>query len=153
MHKIYEDGGKYGFQYHIVIIICSTIISSIIITLVKLSALTENNVLEIKNAKSKDLIEVYNSETKTIKRKFVIFFIIIFILLLFFWYYVGCFCAVYINTQSKLLIDTVMSFCISLLYPIVILLIPGIFRINALRDEKQEHKCMYNFSKFIQACL
>ena len=153
MHKIYEDGGKYGFQYHIVIIICSTIISSIIITLVKISALTENNVLEIKNAKSKDLIEVYNSETKTIKRKFVIFFIIIFILLLFFWYYVGCFCAVYINTQSKLLIDTVMSFCISLLYPIVILLIPGIFRINALRDEKQEHKCMYNFSKFIQACL
>ena len=104
----------------------------------KQTALSESNVLKIKSEKSKKLEETYISEVKCIKIKFALFFIIFFILLFFFWYYVGCFCAVYENTQSQLLDDTLISFFISLLYPLFIYLIPGCFRIPALKDIKQD---------------
>ena len=150
MHKIYEDGGAFDFEYHIPQIVYSTIISSIIMTIVKLTALTESNVLKIKAAKPKDLKKVYESENKSIKIKFISFFIIVLILLLFFWYYVGCFCAVYSNTQSQLLEDSLLSFMTSLIYPFIIYLIPGLFRIPALKDEAKKSGYKYKLSKLIQ---
>ena len=150
MHKIYVDGGGFNLEYHLAQIIYSTIISSILITIVKITALTESNVLEIKSAKPKELDKIYKKETKSIKLKFISFFIIFFILLLFFGFYVGCFCAVYRNTQEQLLDDTLISFFISLLYPLIIYFIPGFFRIPALKDEKQDSEYKYKFSKLIQ---
>ncbi len=47
------------------------------------------------------------------------------------------FCAVYANTQTHLLKDTFSSFGLSLVYPFGINLIPGLFRIYALRDPKK----------------
>ena len=92
----------------------------------------------------------YNSETKIIKYKFICFFIIIYILLLIFWYYVGCFCAIYKNTQIHLLIDTLISFATSLSYPLGLYLVPGIFRIPSLRDGANKREYLYNFRKIIQ---
>ena len=66
------------------------------------------------------------------------------------------FCAIYVNTQFHLIKDTLISFGISLLYPFVIYLLPGIFRIRALSnkekesDKKEAGKYIYNFSKFLQ---
>ena len=82
--------------------------------------------------------------------KFICFFIIIFSFLFLFWYFVGCFCAVYKNTQIYLLNDTLISFSTSLIYPLFIYLIPGIFRIKALKDKEKKKKYLYNFSKIIQ---
>jgi len=39
---------------------------------------------------------------------------------------------------------------ISLIFPIFINLIPGIFRISALRDKKGNQFCLYKFSQFIE---
>ena len=153
MHKIYEDEGKFILEYHIPQIIYSIIVSSVLVTLVKITALTESNVLKIKSAKGKDLMKTYTSETKYIKCKFISFFIIVFILLLFFWYYLGCFCAVYKNTQSQLLSDTLISFAVQLLYPLFLYFIPGAFRISALQDQERDSKYKYNFGKFIQEIL
>ena len=153
MHKIYEDGGGFDLNYHIPQIVYSTIISSVIITLVKITALTESNVIKIRSAKVKDLNEIYKSEVKSIYRKFICFFIIIFILLLFFWYYIGCFCAVYKNTQTQLIKDTLCSFAASLLYPFIIDLIPGLLRIPALRDEEKKSNYKYKLSKIIEFCI
>ena len=83
-----------------------------------------------------------------LKIKFALFFVISFIFLLVFSYYVICFCGVYINTQTHLIKDSVISFGISLLYPFGIYLLPGIFRIPALSNNKR--KCLYDFSKFLQ---
>ena len=55
------------------------------------------------------------------------------------------FCAIYRNTQYHLLKDTLVSFGLSLLYPLGIYLIPGIFRIPALNNRKKEY--LYKFSK------
>ena len=78
----------------------------------------------------------------------MLFFIISFIFLLFFWYYISSFCAIYENTQIHLIKDTLISFGLSMLYPLGIYLIPGIFRFLSLKNDKRE--IMYNFSKFIQ---
>ena len=150
MHKIYEDGGEFDFIYQIPQILYSSIISSVLILLVKFLALSEKNVLKIKNAKKNELTRIYKSEIKKIKYKFIFFFILIFIFLIVFWYYVGCFCAVYKNTQIHLLTDTLISFATSLSYPLLLYLLPGIFRISSLKDKEKKSECRYNFSKIIQ---
>ena len=60
------------------------------------------------------------------------------------------FCAIYKNTQVYLIKDTAISFGLSLLYPFGIYLLPGIFRIPALSNKKNNRKYLYNFSKILQ---
>ena len=57
---------------------------------------------------------------------------------------------IYKNTQYHLLKGTLMSFGLSLLYPFITCLLPGIFRIPALSNQKKKRKCLYNFSKIFQ---
>ena len=85
-----------------------------------------------------------------LKVKFFLFFVIEFTLLLLFWYYLSCFCAVYKNTQIHLIKDTLISFGLSLVYPLLLYLIPGVFRIPALRAKKANMECLYKFSKMLQ---
>ena len=58
--------------------------------------------------------------------------------------------AIYRNTQLHLLKDTLISFALSFIYPFVIYLLPGLFRIPALSDSKKKRKLLYNFSKVLQ---
>ena len=87
---------------------------------------------------------------KCLKIKFIIFFSLTLILLILFWYYISCFCAVYRNTQIHLMKDTLVSYLLSLLYPFIIYLLPGIFRIPSLRARNKDKECMYKISKFFQ---
>ena len=123
MHKIYEDQGSFDFIYQIPKIIYSSIISSIINLIIYLL------------------------------KKFIIFFILLFIFLIIFWYYISCFCAVYKNTQIYLIKDTLTSFSLSLLYPFILNLLPGLFRIPSLKKTKKSKECMYKFSKIMQLIL
>ncbi len=105
----------------------------------------------ISNMKKKNYLE--NKVPQVIKcllYKFIIFFFISFIFLFFFWYYLACFCAIYKNTQLHLIKDTIISFWLSMLYPIGIYFIPGIFRIPALKDKQSNKETMYKFSQIIQ---
>ena len=67
----------------------------------------------------------------------------------FFWVYLGCFCSVYKNTQIHLLKDVISSFAISFITPVFINLLPGFFRIPALKA-KRKRPMMFKFSKFLQ---
>ena len=49
--------------------------------------------------------------------------------------------------------DSLISETTSLLIPFALFLIPGIFRIPALKTEKQNQKFMYNFSMFLENWL
>ena len=84
---------------------------------------------------------------KNLTIKFILFFIISIILLIFFWFYLGCFCAVYKNTQMHLLKDTLLSFLLSLIIPFIKFFIPCLIRINILKDSG---KLCYNISKLFQ---
>ena len=151
LHKIYEDEGNYNFVYQIPQIIYSSLISVFINSLIKYLSLSQNDLLKIKKQKLKGNLDIKPEKIlKIIKIKYALFFIITFLFLLSFLYYITCFCGIYVNTQIHLIKDSIISFCLDILYSFCICLIPGIFRIPALRAKKKNKKYLYNFSNIIQ---
>ena len=125
------------------------IINSIINAIITFLSLTEKNIIKIKNDNKLNKEKLENTKND-LRIKFILFFILIYIFLGLFWYYISCFCAIYKNTQLYLIKDTLISYTFSLIYPFGIYLIPGIFRIFALKSLKQDKECIYKISKFLQ---
>ena len=151
MHKIYVSKGSFDFEYQIPKIVYSSLISIIINKILGLLALSNNAIIKLKeNKEKKDVKKRKNNLIKNLNIKFSIYFILSFLFLIAFWYYISMFGAIYKNTQMHLLEDTLISFGLSLFYPFVIYLFPGIFRIPALSDRKKNRKFLYDFSKIIQ---
>ena len=151
MHKIYEEKGSFDFIYNIPQISYSSIISAIINTIIRILALTDSKIISFKQEPYEKDINIRKEKLiKRFKIKFALFFIISFILLVFFWFYLACFCAVYRNTQIHLIKDTVISFCLWMIYPFGIYSIPGMFRIGALKDKNHDKEIMFKISKFLQ---
>ena len=147
MHKIYEDEGKYDFLYQIPQTLYSTIVSQIISSLLENLSLSNDDVISLKekencNEMKQELIKII----KCIKIKCIIFFVVGIILLFGFWYYISAFCVVYYNTQIPLIKDSFTSFLTSMVYPFLLDLLPGIFRIISLRFKI---KCLFITSKII----
>ena len=147
MHKIYVDEGNFNFIYHIPQILYSSVISSVIRFIINFLSLTEKNILKLREEKENKK-ERFGKILKCLKIKFILLFILEFLFLICFWYYLGCFCAVYRNTQSHLLKDTLTSFGTSLIYPFGICLLPGALRIPALLEK--DKKCLYKISQIVQ---
>ena len=78
-----------------------------------------------------------------------LFFVVGILLIIFCWYYIAAFGAVYPNTQVYLIKDTLISFIISMCYPFLYNLIPGLFRFPALKAKKNDKKSLYDFSKIL----
>ena len=151
MHQIYEDKGSFNIIYQLPQIAYSFLISTVFNILLKMLALSEGLILDFKNQKNvKDLEARANALDKKIKIKFALYFLLSTIFLLFFWYYISMFCAIYVNTQIHLIKDTLISFATSFIYPLVINLIPGIFRIPALSNPKNKSSYLYTLSKLLQ---
>ena len=153
INKIYEDEGTFDFIYQIPNMLYSSLISMLLINLIKMLGLFEDNMLNIKKCKFKKINETIKKETKKIKIKIILFYIITYILLFLLWLYVGCFCAVYQNAQGHLIKEVSSSFGMSLFTSLLICLLPGICRIPALKDSKKRPKCnkiLYKISLIIQ---
>ena len=147
MHKIYEDKGAFNLVIQIPQILYSTIISGVINTILRQLSLSDYNIIRLKQ------IQNYNEalkESKAIKVclkiKFIIFFILSIFFMSCFWYFISCFCAVFSNTQIILIKDTCLSFCLSMIYPFGLNLLPGFFRIAALRAKKKNKSRLYKIS-------
>ena len=77
MHKIYEDKGNFNFIYQFPQIIYSSLISIAINMIIRLLALTEKDVLMLKQEKNKKELDELEKELLTkLKIKFSIFFIL-----------------------------------------------------------------------------
>ena len=151
MYKIYIDQGSFNIIYQLPQIIYSTLISTGLSIPLELCALSESSILELKKIKRKsNLNKKLNHLKMTINIKIVLYFILSFIFLCSFWYYLSMFGAIYRNTQYHLIKDTLISFCLSLIYPFFIYLIPGIFRISSLSNINNKRKCLYNISLLFQ---
>ena len=111
----------------------------------------QDNLIELKQEKGKNNLESkYTKILNIIKIKMILFFVCAFVILSFFWYYITCFCCIYVNTQIHLIKDSIISFIISLIIPFGIFLIPGIFRITALRMNKSSGRLLYKLSAFLE---
>ena len=151
-HKIYMDSGSFNLNYQIPLTIYSSLISSIINIIIKFFALSEKQIISFKQIKCIKNIDYKAQELIVeLKRKFILFFIIIFIFLSFFGFYISCFCGLYTNTQIHLIKDSVVGFCLSFGYPFLICLLPGVFRINALKAKNKDKEYLYKFSQLIQS--
>ncbi len=147
MDKIYEDNGIFNFVFQLPQIIYSSLISSVINIILSKLSITESQILEMKKEKDMEKFkEKANKIKKKLKIKLIIFFVLSSVLMLIFWYFISCFCSVYENTQIILIEDTAISFLLSMMYPFGIKLLPGIFRIQALRAPKKDQKYKYKIS-------
>ena len=154
MHKIYSDKGLFNIIYNLPQIIYSALISEFTNALIQSLAMTSSIFINLKQKSNKQNINKKSKKAKNIiKIKMLLFFIISFILLVVFWFYLGCFCAVYKNTQLHLIKDTLISFGTSMIYPFLMNIFPGIFRIPSLRAKNHDKKYMFKFSKGIQALI
>ena len=131
MHGIYVAQGKFDYTYQLPQKFYTYILTTILKALLSYFGLYEKNIIAFKNNKNKELST--KKVLLRIKCKLICFFIITYILLFFFWIYLGCFCAVYKNTQIYLLLDILQSFSNSFTTPFLIYLLPGMFRIPSLK--------------------
>jgi len=147
MHNIYIDNGLFNIIEQIPKILYSSVISIAIQQLLRLLALSESELLQLK--REKKLYTTIN-KSKELKKiliiKFLFFFILGFCLMFFFVYFIGCFCAVYNNTQIILIEDTLLTFGVNMIYPFIINLLPGCFRIYALKAKNKDKKVIYKLS-------
>ena len=150
MHNIYNNNGEYILFNQLPKILYSAFISLTVQKILKLLCMSEKDILKIKEEKK---LIIAKKKSKDIKRclyiKFLIFFILSFFLMAFFWYFITCFCAVYTNTKIILIKDILLSYGISMIYPFVINLIPGFFRISSLKAEKKDKEFVYKIGLFV----
>ena len=146
--NLYKEKGKYNFIYQIPQILYSSIISSITNLILKKLSLSQKDILSVKQILEIKQAEIQCKKVKRcLKIKSMIFMIIGILLLSFFWYYLSCFCSVFVNTQISLLKDTIISYGLSMIYPFGLNLIPGFFRIPAIKGRNKI--CLYRISKFL----
>ena len=151
-HQIYEDEGKFNFEYQIPKILYSAISSTLVLRLIlRFLVLTDKDILEVKKQKNREnALKKKEEKLKCMKIKFSIFFILIFILLVAFWYYLTCFNAIYKNTQVYLIENTFISFGFSLSYPFIINIFPSMMRMISLHSDNKDQDFLYKLSKIIQ---
>ena len=148
IHKIYEHQGMVKLFLEVPKALYSSIISVFCNLFINSLALSEKSLLKLKKIKDKN--KRNNSSVYLyafIRRKITIYFFIGFIFLIIFWYFISAFCAVYKNTQVIYLKNCSISFCISMLYPFLISLLPGLFRIPSLRNGK--NKTLYKIGNIL----
>ena len=149
IHQIYEDQGSYNFNYQIKKILIAFIISYIISSIIKYFFVSTRDILKIKYETNVDIAsDKVEDLKKCIVIKYTSFFIVDVVFVIFFWYYLSSFCAVYKNSQICLIINTIICFSLSFLYPLIINLVPGIFRIISLKN--RNNRLLFKISKIIQ---
>ena len=148
MHQIYIDDGSFNLTYQLPQMFYSFIISTTLENLLNLLGLYECNIVEFK--KNFILNKNIGKVLLNIKVKIILFFIISYVLIFLSWIYLGCFCAVYKNTQIHLLLDVISSFSFSFVTPFISNLLPCFFRILSLKDKKGNKQYLFKFSNFLQ---
>ena len=151
LHKIYINKGNINFKENYLKIFYSFIISNIIILGMKYLISIESYIIQIKEVTKK--AKVYKAYITIIKKTFkryLIFAVINILFILFSWIYLSCFFFVYKNSQIYLIINTIICFIFSLVYPFGYCFIPTIIRFIALGDKNNDKNWLYKISQYLQ---
>jgi len=118
MRAIYIYKGNTDAAVHIPNIILSSICSIIMSFIVRLLTYNERTINEIITEKENkfDKIELAKRSSRI---KTIVFFSVSSFIIMVCWYYVSAFCAVFKNSQGHYLINTLVSFIICMLWPLV----------------------------------
>ena len=154
LHDLFIFQGKIDILYNYKNSIYITLICSFVKNLLALVIFTEYNAISLRYGDNHRREERIRKVLNTITIKFQLFFPFSIFSLIFIWIYIACFFTVYKNSQIFVLRNTLISFCISLLIPILFGFIPGIFRFVALESKENKNRfCVYLFSKLLQVMI
>ena len=144
-HKLFISGVHYYFNYQVLQITLSIIITYVAEVILCFLTLTDRNIYEIKSlSKDESNKEKIFQILNFVRHKLIAFFVGAFIILLFYWYFISAFCAVYPNTQKIYLIDCTISFLVFSIIPFFVYAISTIFRVISLKDNnKKRFRCLY----------
>ena len=151
MHKIYKNYGKWDFVQNLQQAVYSLIISQIIQVFICYLTLTDKPVYQIKKnlfEKKNRNAEIFNI-LKCIRIKLCIYYVYTFIFFLLYWYLITSFCAVYNNTQTIFMKDSLSSFLGGIILPFPLYIFPALLRILSLKPKKRNLSCLYKLSDFI----
>ena len=150
IYKINQEENSYNINTEIARIVYSSIISISISFFVEFLALTQRNIIKLRNIKPNNIDkELTTNLVKNLKIKFVIFSWINIILNLIFLYYVSAFCAVYSIIQIHMIKDSLISILLSNSYILLLSLIPTIIRNFSLKKENNKRKFLYLMSQIL----
>jgi len=154
MHRKYTQGENFTFVQKLPQLLFTLIAAHIIEVILCFLSMTDTHVYEIKELpmKEKKKGQKIMDIISCIQRKLTSFIIFTFILFLFFWYFISAFCAVYQNTQSIFLRDSMVSFAISLIDPFIIYCFTSLLRWISLMKICRKiccGRCLYKTSDII----
>ena len=128
-----------------------SIVSSIILIIFKLLALSHNS---IRSLKKEETIEKAKEKSicilRCVKFRISLYFILSLIFLVLLTIYIGSFCSIFENTQLLLIKNMVFSWVLSLIYPFFICIITSIFRVCSLRGRKRGYSFCFTINKILQ---
>ena len=128
--------------------IYSSVLSSTLLIILKLLALTHKSVKALKKIKDVGFAKKKSvGVLRCIKIRIIIYFILSFGFLIIFGFYNLCFCAIFENTQKEVVKSTLSSWLISLSYPFIICFFTSTFRSLAF---KWNNQCLYVIKLLMQ---
>ena len=146
MHKLYLNYGKYDFIQDIPQMVYSTIFSQLIEVFICFLSLIDKYFYEIKKSALKGNYIKTSKIFRLIDFQLSSFYMFTSIFFIFYYYIIYLFCSVYRNTQINFIKDSVVSFCLGLIYSLVLYFISSSIRICSLKYSK---KYLFNLSELI----
>ena len=147
IHELFLSKGKFDFVKFILQIIISSLVSHVIDIVVRFFIMTDKDIYRIKELDNNEINKIMVAKTlKCINIKLSSFFIFIFVFMIVYFYLITSFCSIYENTQTILLINSLASFAIYLIYPILIYFLFTMFKYIGL---KTNSSCMYKTGNII----
>ena len=150
MHNVYQSGGKYNFFEQLFQMVISTLVSQLLQIFLNYLTMTDIDYYRIKSINACNIKkETIFAIIRCIKYKIIIFYIFTFMLFLFYWYVIAAFCAVYENTQTIFITNSLLSFSMGIVYPFILYFIPAGFRIISLNSKNLKFiYCLSNIIPF-----
>ena len=147
IHQINQEQGSYNLKNQISTVIYSAIISTAIGFIIEYFALTQKDILNLRNKKEiKEVENLIPDLIKKLKLRFKIYFAMTIIINIIFWYYICAFCAIYSMTQTHMISDSLISFLLSISYSILLSLISSIIRVFSLKKQSKLRHFFYTIS-------
>ena len=148
--EINKNENNFSFSEQFSQIVYSSIISILINVIIEYFALTNKDFIKARNFHIYNNAEIYCKKlVKKVKIKFIIYYIMSIILNLLFLYYITAFCAIYSIIQITMISNSLISFLLSMSYTLLLMLIPPIIKIPALKKRNKCGKILYYISWII----
>ena len=154
LFEVFKSQGIIGIFYDPLFLVYITLIPHIIKNILVLIVFTEDDILIIRNNNNYAKRELIKDVLTIVTIKVKLFFALGIVTLIFFWVYIACFFSVFKKTTFFVLRNTLISFGVSMIIPILLGAIPAVLRTIALGNRKSEDRFIfYIISKIFQLFL